>query len=89
MKLSQQQHNRGISYDHSGKVDCLTSSGLAGKEKLQTTEEPARAGTHVIVFLSGQRWLQGPFWSPYLHLQLGDLGTDTKGRKNLATPNLS
>lgn len=59
-----------------------------GVRKLRTKEELAEKRTHVIVFLSGQRWLQGPFWGPHRHLHLGDLGRDT-GRKNLVTLSLS
>lgn len=38
----------------------------------------ARVGTHVVVFLSGWVWLQGPFRGPHLHLQLRKLGRDMK-----------
>lgn len=38
----------------------------------------ARVGTHVVVFLSGRVWLQGPLRGPHLHLQLGKLGRDMK-----------
>lgn len=52
-----------------------------GLRKSGTEEEPARKGTHIVVFLSDQRWLRGLFWGSHLHLQLGDLGRDARRKK--------
>lgn len=86
IKSSQQEGKKGSV--QITKENRLSASWVGQEvKKLKTKVELSRAGTHIIVFLSGQRWLHRPFWAPHLHLQLDDLERDT-GRRNLATLSL-